>query len=152
MADLHEREECAIAVIEAERAQEWRKRREAEGQRDVAKAAAAQLRDDLTASEEANARLTEKLADAHDGQAYAEKAAAEMAIALYDTQARVAALEEALEPFAEVAELDVGESESDNDIFRQMDAKYCQAPQITVGDLRRTRALLRPAKEGVAHD
>ncbi|MBS1725007.1 MAG: hypothetical protein JSS66_18870 [Armatimonadetes bacterium] len=55
-------------------------------------------------------------------------------------QQRVEALEEALKPFANVAELDIGSDESSNDIFQQMAPKYCQAPPITVGDLRRALA------------
>ena len=46
--------------------------------------------------------------------------------------------QEALEPFAYVADHDIGESETDNDIFRPMSGGHNIAP-LTVGDLRRSR-------------
>jgi len=52
----------------------------------------------------------------------------------------VKALVEALKPFALVAEHDIGESETDSDLFRPMEGKYARAPRLTVGDLRRARA------------
>jgi hypothetical protein len=54
--------------------------------------------------------------------------------------ARCEALEKALEPFARVAEHDIGTDEDDSDIFRMMSANN-RAPLLTVGDLRRARAL-----------
>jgi len=51
---------------------------------------------------------------------------------------------EALEPFARVAEVDIGESEADDDTFRNSARAYARAPAITVGDIRRARAALNP--------
>src|SRR5690606_8454206 len=45
-----------------------------------------------------------------------------------------------IEPFAEVAEWDIGESETNEDIFRPMDGRYAVVKRITVGDLRRARS------------
>lgn len=42
----------------------------------------------------------------------------------------------ALEPFALVAEHDIGEDEADHDLHRHMD-KHNRAPRLTVGDFRR---------------
>jgi hypothetical protein len=50
------------------------------------------------------------------------------------------ALRDALEPFAAVAEHDIGEGEADIDLFRPMN--HNRAPLLTVGDLRRARAAL----------
>lgn len=60
-------------------------------------------------------------------------------------QARVKELEKGLEPFALVAEWDIGDSEADTDRFRPMDGKYAAAPLLTVGDLRRAASLLSTA-------
>ena len=49
---------------------------------------------------------------------------------------------EALAPFAAVAEHDIGESESDTDLFRPMSAKHARAPLLTVGDLRRAGTII----------
>jgi hypothetical protein len=64
-------------------------------------------------------------------------------------ESRVSALTEALkkareglEPFAEVAEHDIGDSEADNDWFRPMNPKYARAPLLCVGVLRRTPAII----------
>lgn len=51
------------------------------------------------------------------------------------------ALAKALEPFAATAEQDIGESETDEDIFQQ--ATHNRAPQITVGHFRRALAALQ---------
>lgn len=51
-------------------------------------------------------------------------------------------LVEALKPFALVAEHDIGESETDADLFRPMEGKYARASRLTVGDLRRARDAL----------
>lgn len=48
---------------------------------------------------------------------------------------------EALRPFADVADRDIGEDESDNDRFRPMFALNA-APPLLVGDLRRASTLL----------
>jgi hypothetical protein len=47
------------------------------------------------------------------------------------------ALREALKPFAAVAEYDIGQDETDADIFQPMRSGYNRAPLITVGDMRR---------------
>jgi len=59
---------------------------------------------------------------------------------------------EALRPFAEVAERDIGESETDAEIFRPMGSGNNRVPLLTVGDLRKASAVLaaydaRAAKE-----
>lgn len=56
-------------------------------------------------------------------------------------QAEVERLREALEPFANVAEHDIGHDEADTDVFRPMNL-FNRAPKIKVGDLRRARAAL----------
>jgi hypothetical protein len=67
----------------------------------------------------------------------------------YAAESRVTQLTEALEkareglePFAEVAEHDIGDSEADNDWFRPMNPRYARAPLLCVGVLRRARATL----------
>lgn len=50
-------------------------------------------------------------------------------------------LREALKPFALVAEYDIGDDETDNDRFTPMTFGNCRAKLLTVGDLRRARAL-----------
>jgi len=47
----------------------------------------------------------------------------------------------ALEPFADVAEKDIGSDESNADFFRPMNPRYAKAPAITVGDMRRAVAI-----------
>lgn len=54
----------------------------------------------------------------------------------------VTRLREALEPFATVAEYDIGDSEADGDLFRPMSAQHAHAPLLRVGHLRRARAAL----------
>lgn len=56
-------------------------------------------------------------------------------------QARVAELEAGLRPYAEVAKHDIGTDEADADLFTPM-RQYNLARRLTVGDLRRARALL----------
>jgi predicted nucleic acid-binding Zn-ribbon protein len=58
--------------------------------------------------------------------------------------ARAEALEKALKPFAEIAENDIGDDESDADRFLPMH-KYNRGPTLTVGMFRNARAAL--AKE-----
>lgn len=55
--------------------------------------------------------------------------------------ARVETLTKALEPFASVAEWDIGEEEDDDDRFKPM-TSHNYAPILTVGDLRKARSLL----------
>ena len=57
-------------------------------------------------------------------------------------RARVAELEEALEPFAEVAEHDIGSDEADHDCFCVM-KKYNRAPALIVAHFRTARAALK---------
>ena len=52
---------------------------------------------------------------------------------------RIERLEEALNPFADVAEFDISEAESDGDIYRPMSHKYAVGGVLKVGDLRRTK-------------
>ncbi|UXU73774.1 MULTISPECIES: hypothetical protein [unclassified Paracoccus (in: a-proteobacteria)] len=55
-------------------------------------------------------------------------------------------LREALSPFADVAEHDIGTDEADCDVFRPM-LRANRAPYLTVGDLRRARAALSSTGE-----
>jgi len=59
-----------------------------------------------------------------------------MRVALETAERDLAAAEEVIRPFADVAGCDIGDSESDEDIFRPMDERNAVAPRITVGDLR----------------
>lgn len=54
---------------------------------------------------------------------------------------RVKEMEEALAPFASVAEHDIGDDETDADQFRPIQSNYNRAPKLTVGDLRRAAAI-----------
>ena len=56
-------------------------------------------------------------------------------------EARIRELEEALRPFADVAEHDIGESEADEDQFAPM-AAFNRAPKLSVGDLRHAHVVL----------
>ena len=57
--------------------------------------------------------------------------------------AELARYREALGPFAAVAEHDIGDDETDGEVFRPMQFVN-RAPKLTVGDLRRARAALQP--------
>lgn len=60
-------------------------------------------------------------------------------------------LRKALAPFAAVAEADIGQDETDADIFQPMRSGYNRAPLITVGDMRCAASSLPPAsREGAA--
>lgn len=59
--------------------------------------------------------------------------------------AAVDGLVEALRPFALVAEHDIGEDESDFDLFKSL--SYNHAPRITVGDIRRAHQALTKIKQ-----
>lgn len=62
--------------------------------------------------------------------------------------AEVGRAREALKPFADIAENDIGADEADQDYHRPM-LWYNRVPAITVGDLRRAaRALANTAEEG----
>lgn len=63
-----------------------------------------------------------------------------------DAEAALAEARKALEPFALVAEHDIGEDETDSDAFRPMPKPFNHAPQITVGHLRAALAVVREAK------
>ena len=52
-------------------------------------------------------------------------------------------LRAALKPFADVAENDIGDDETDADIFRPITGRYNHAPLLTVGDLRTATAALK---------
>jgi hypothetical protein len=51
-------------------------------------------------------------------------------------------LHKALEPFAAVATSDIGQDETDADIFQPMNSGYNKAPRITVGDMRRAASMV----------
>lgn len=64
---------------------------------------------------------------------------------LIDAEEDIERLRAALEPFALVAEHDIGESETDEDFFSPMKTNN-RAPRLTVGDLRRARDTLEGMK------
>lgn len=60
-------------------------------------------------------------------------------------QRRIEELEAALKPFADVAESDIGNDETDEDTFRPMSSqKVAISPLLTVGNLRTARTALQP--------
>lgn len=61
---------------------------------------------------------------------------------LFDALKQNKALQSALKPFAAVAESDIGQDETDADIFQPMRSGYNREPLITVGDLRRASLVL----------
>ena len=58
-----------------------------------------------------------------------------------DAEAKVAKLREVLRPFGDVAEHDIGDDETEADMFRPTLCNH--APRLSVGDLRRARAVLQ---------
>ena len=62
-------------------------------------------------------------------------------------KAEIERLRKALDPFVRVAEVDIGQDETDADIFQPMRSGYNRAPLITVGDMRRA-VLVSPANQG----
>jgi hypothetical protein len=52
----------------------------------------------------------------------------------------------ALEPFAAVAEHDIGQDEDDADLFQVMSERNARAPRLTVGHLRSARAAIARAR------
>lgn len=73
------------------------------------------------------------------GKIDAAKRAAEAKLSALQEEA--GRLREALEPFAEIAELDIGEDEHDLDLFRPM-ATHNRGPLLRVGLFRRARSAL----------
>lgn len=65
----------------------------------------------------------------------------EAASLIQSQAARIEELEAGLEPFADVADHDIGADESDDDVFRPM-TNHNRAAKITVGHMRRTVTLL----------
>jgi hypothetical protein len=61
-------------------------------------------------------------------------------------------LREALEPFADVAEYDIGGDEADTDLFRPIDRKNAVANQITVGDMRKALSALAQETGATGHE
>lgn len=117
-------------------ADEWKRQYEKEHER--AEKFMWQVRDTCARAEQAERERDEAREAAH----YAN-GTAELAMKHRDTaEARVKELEEALDPFAAVAEHDIGEDEVDKDRFTPMVVNH-RAPLITVGDLRRARAALK---------
>lgn len=57
-------------------------------------------------------------------------------------KAEVERLRGALEPFAAVAERDIGDDEADHDRYRVMSERNARAPLLCVGHFRRARAAL----------
>ena len=62
---------------------------------------------------------------------------------LVKREAEIEKLRAALKPFADVAENDIGDDETDADIFRPITGRYNHAPLLTVGDLRTAAAALK---------
>lgn len=63
--------------------------------------------------------------------------------------AKLEEAKQALKPFAEVANKDVGMDEGDSDMYRPMSPRNARAPLLTVGDLRRAaRLITEPVKGG----
>jgi len=60
--------------------------------------------------------------------------------------ATIARLRGALEPFAQVAEHDIGDDEADEDRFTPILGNLNRAPLITVGHFRRARAALEATR------
>lgn len=58
-----------------------------------------------------------------------------------DLEERLAKAAEALEPFVNVAEHDIGSNETSEDFFAPME-RHNRAPRLRVGDLRRARTAL----------
>lgn len=63
-------------------------------------------------------------------------------------RAKLAEYEKALEPFAEVADCDIGFEESNADFFKPINPRFSRAPAITVGDMRRASAAIRSRTGG----
>lgn len=61
-------------------------------------------------------------------------------------QQEIAELREALRPFASVAEHDIGNDETDEELFRPMNS-HNRAPRLTVGDIRRALLALAQSDE-----
>lgn len=53
-------------------------------------------------------------------------------------------LRDALAPFAAVADSDIGQDETDTDVFKPIRSGHNRAPLITVGDMRRALSVSRP--------
>lgn len=62
----------------------------------------------------------------------------------HDATTEIEVLRKALEPFADIADRDIGEDEADSDIFTPM-SKYNRVPRPTVGMFRAARAALARA-------
>ena len=66
-----------------------------------------------------------------------------------DAESRLAELEKALEPFAAVAEHDIGDDETDDDIFWPIsNARYSMSGRLRVGHLRAARRALKGGENG----
>lgn len=63
-----------------------------------------------------------------------------------DEAARLSEAMKVIEPFAAIAEHDIGSDEADADNFSPM-SKYNRAPRLTVGHLRAARAFVNAQKE-----
>ena len=61
-------------------------------------------------------------------------------------QDRIRQLEEALLPFAEVCEHDIGLSEASEELFKPMSSQYARAPILKVGHFRDARHALGESK------
>ena len=62
-------------------------------------------------------------------------------------RAALAEAKGALEPFVNVAANDIGESETDEELFQPMSARNARAKRITVGDLRTAATVFAKLRE-----
>lgn len=70
----------------------------------------------------------------------AEESAAAAEACIAELEKRLADAERVIEPFAAVAEFDIGDDEYDDDVFRPITAKNARVQLINVGHLRAARA------------
>lgn len=101
----------------------------------------------LTAERAAHAETKRERDDLKDEWQAEFESRVEANTALRMTKARLAEALTALEPFAEIAEWDVGDSESDSDLYRPMDGRLSVAGNIRVGHLRAARRVLEGDRE-----
>jgi len=106
----------------------------------VSRSMLARIADEFEAMSTALAAKDAELAEVH--QRYVDANEARI-----DAEAALAEARKALEPFALVAEHDIGEDEADSDAFRPMPKPFNHAPQITVGHLRAARRALTGGQE-----
>jgi len=94
----------------------------------------------MTRAEEIERVVTE-LANSSQSEATSRlRQMAKLALRMEDLR-EIDQLRAALAPFAAVAESDIGQDETDTDIFQPVRSGFNRAPLITVGDMRRALAV-----------